>query len=153
MSGTGLNLVASAHAGKQFDCRRPASANRPGDGCGCMATKISVLVEGPMGLDGADALRADLAQSTGLTWSVEEVHREKVLSGGAVGFVIGAIVSQAAEMALSTMVDAAKSALERARSKQLDPPIMTTKTEDVQEPGQETATAAKAGSDLEDLVD
>lgn len=86
-----------------------------------MATKISVTVKGPMGLDDPERMLADLAQETGLSWQPRPVGEGAVLTGGIVEIVLVAVVGRVAEMSVEAALDAVKRVVKQWRAERLDP--------------------------------
>ncbi|MFF3914235.1 hypothetical protein ACFYZB_12230 [Streptomyces sp. NPDC001852] len=96
-----------------------------------MATRISVTVKGPTGLDDPDRMLDELEAETGLSWHSSAVDEGKVLTGGIVEIVLVAVVGKATEMTVSAAVDAVKRVVERWRGERLDPPETSVGTQSV----------------------
>ncbi len=66
-----------------------------------MATRISVTVKGPMGLDDPDRMLDDLARATSVPWQAHEVDKGPVLTGGIVEIVLTAVIGKGVEMSVA----------------------------------------------------
>jgi hypothetical protein len=96
-----------------------------------VATRISVTVKGPMGLDDPDRMRADLMRATSVHWQAQEVDRGPVLAAGIVEIVLTAVIGKGVEMSVEAAVDAVTDLLRRWRATRLDPLEMAVDTDPV----------------------
>ena|SRR5690349_9972855 len=110
-----------------------------------MATRISVTVKGPTGLDETDGMLDELEAETGLSWRSSAVVEGKVLTGGIVEIVLVAAVGKATEMTVSAAVDAVKRVVERWRGERLDPPETLVATQSVPDSAAESTTEGLDG--------
>ncbi|WP_189863927.1 hypothetical protein [Streptomyces poonensis] len=87
-----------------------------------MTATISVKVEGPLGLDDPEELLEELGQATGLAWQLEQAGRDGTLDGGLSETVLEAVLGGAVGAAVQA---ATEMAIEKWRSRRLDPPSVT----------------------------
>lgn len=87
-----------------------------------MATRISVTVKGPLGLDDPDRMLAELERATDLSWRPQVVEEGHVLTGSIVEIVLTAAIGKGTEMAMGAALDAVKRVVTRWRKERLDPP-------------------------------
>jgi hypothetical protein len=103
-----------------------------------MATRISVSVDGLVGLDDQERLYDELTAETGLSWHrADPPDRGRVLSG-VMEILLVAVVSKSGEMALEAAVGAVQRVVQRYRARSMDPPdvrIETRPEPDGTEPG------------------
>jgi hypothetical protein len=86
-----------------------------------MAERIIVTVKGPLGLDDADSLLAELERETGLDWHEEDRPDDKNLSG-VLELILVAIISKSVGTAFDQALAKAREVIERWRKTRLDPP-------------------------------
>ncbi|WP_344021709.1 hypothetical protein [Streptomyces luteireticuli] len=99
-----------------------------------MATRVSVTVEGRLGLDDPDRMLRELEQATRLSWRREEADREPAL-GGLPEIVLEAVIGKGVEMSVEYAVEAVRRCIGRWRAERLDPPRMDVRTSSADEPG------------------
>ncbi|WP_353940894.1 hypothetical protein ABII15_04140 [Streptomyces sp. HUAS MG91] len=88
-----------------------------------MTATISVRVEGPVGLDEPEELRAELARETALQWQVEAPAEERgTLDGGTAAALLMAVLTSATGAVVQA---AAQRAVDAWRGRRLDPPPVT----------------------------
>jgi hypothetical protein len=113
-----------------------ASAGADEGGTYEVATRITVRVSGPLGLDGPNQLRRALERETELDWSEQSSADDTHLSGGLAEILLVAIVSKSAEMAFGGAVEQAREGVHKVvehwREQRLDPP--KTVVEETDEP-------------------
>jgi hypothetical protein len=112
-----------------------------------MATRISVTVKGPIGLDGPDRMLGELEKATDLSWQLRVVDQGKVLSTGIVEIVLTAVITKGLEMSAEAAVDAVKDLVKRWRRERLDPPQTTIDTESVPDTDATDGPAADGSDD------
>ncbi|MYT75407.1 MULTISPECIES: hypothetical protein [unclassified Streptomyces] len=88
-----------------------------------MTATISVRVEGPVGLDEPEELRAELARETALQWRLEAADEERdTLDGGTAAALLMAVLTSATGAVVQA---AAQRAIDAWRERRLDPPTVT----------------------------
>ncbi|MFJ4716523.1 hypothetical protein [Streptomyces sp. NPDC088785] len=88
-----------------------------------MTATITVRVEGPVGLDEPEELRADLARETVLPWRLEELDEDRdTLDGGTAAALLTAVLTSATGAVVQA---AAQRAIDAWRGRRLDPPPVT----------------------------
>lgn len=97
-----------------------------------MATRITVKLAGPLGLDDAEQLRADLEKTTGLDWDRKSYSDRDHLSGLETIILTALITGAATEagkMAARQATEQAKAAAKRLKDRYLShPPDITVET-------------------------
>jgi hypothetical protein len=111
-----------------------------------VATRISVTVKGPIGLDDPERMIAELQKATGLSWRPQAVDEGKVLAGSIATIVLTVVITKGTEMSVVAALDAVKRVVERWRSERLDPPETTIDNESVPD-ADATDAPASDGSD------
>ncbi|MEU6841129.1 hypothetical protein ABZ930_04545 [Streptomyces sp. NPDC046716] len=87
-----------------------------------MTATISVRVEGPVGLDEPEELRAELARETALQWRLEAPDEERGTLDGGVSALLIAVLTSATGAVVQA---AAQRAIDAWRGRRLDPPPVT----------------------------
>lgn len=87
-----------------------------------MAARLTVTLKGPLGIDDADLLLAELRRETQLDWRKEDRPDDKHLIGGLFEIILVAVTSKSVEMAYEQVADKAREVIERWRKTRLDPP-------------------------------
>ncbi|MFE6889051.1 hypothetical protein [Streptomyces sp. NPDC057694] len=87
-----------------------------------MTATISVRVEGPVGLDEPEELRAELARETALQWRLEAPDEERGTLDGGVSALLLAVLTSATGAVVQA---AAQRAIDAWRGRRLDPPPVT----------------------------
>ncbi|KNB53219.1 hypothetical protein [Streptomyces caatingaensis] len=86
------------------------------------ATRVTVAVEGRLGLDGPRRMRDELERATRLSWRCEEVDEGPALSGDLSHILLEAVIAKGAEMSLEYALEAVKRCVARWRAERLDDP-------------------------------
>lgn len=87
-----------------------------------MTRRLTVSVQGPLGLDDGQRLLDSLRHSTGLEWRFEPVEDDGHLSGGLVEIVLVAVLSKSTELAYGAVVEKVRDRVEEWRRGRLDKP-------------------------------
>lgn len=87
-----------------------------------MTRRLTVNVQGSLGLDDGQRLLDSLERSTGLEWRLEPVQDDGHLSGGIVEIVLVAVLSKSTELAYGTVVEKVRGRVEEWRRGRLDQP-------------------------------
>lgn len=98
-----------------------------------MATRLTVNVQGSLGLDDERRLLDELARATGVEWRTEPVEDDGHLSGGLVEIVLVAVMSKSTELAYEAAIVKVRKRLDQWRSERLDKPEYTVAEETVAE--------------------
>lgn len=112
-----------------------------------MAERITVTLEGPLGLDDADLLLTELQRETRLDWHKEDRPDDKHLIGGLLEIVLVAVTSKSVEIAYEQAIDKAREVVERWRKTRLDPPdaSIESTSADAPDEGESSASAEPEG--------
>lgn len=87
-----------------------------------MTRRLTVNVQGSLGLDDGERLLDSLERSTGLEWRLEQAGDDGHLSGGIVEIMLVAVLSKSTELAYGAVAEKVRERVEEWRRGRLDPP-------------------------------
>ena len=96
-----------------------------------MATRLTVNVQGSLGLDDEQRLLDELAHATGVEWRTEPVEDDGHLSGGLVEIALTVLLTKGTDVAFDAAIANVRKRLDHWRSERLDKPEYTVELETV----------------------
>ena len=111
-----------------------------------MARKLTVTVQGTLGLDDGRRLVDDLSRTTGLEWRLTSNADGDHLSGGIEEIILTAVAGKTAELAYNAIVEKTRDRIQQWRLEHLEKPHYTLADAPLPEDAEDAEDTEDAGT-------